>query len=80
MKAYITKYALTKGIIEVDGFVNNEDIFFPAYSNSGAQYFFKNEWTTTKRKALRIANTMRLAQIKSLQKEIERLKSLKFER
>ena len=76
MKAYITKYALTKGIIEIENpeFYENyivishiEPIINPV------------DWFRTKQEAIHRAEEMRVKKIASLRKQIAKLESMKFE-
>jgi hypothetical protein len=82
MKAYITKYALTSGIQEVD------DASEPEYESRMISVrslgVFANfhgegrEWHRTKESAVAKAEQMRLAKIVSLKKSIKKLESLNF--
>ena len=83
MKFYITKYALTKGIIEIDAenmrniqvkegrlyFFNRENIYY-AYS--------LGEWYMDKAYAVIDAESRKRKKITSLQKQIARLEQLTF--
>lgn len=75
MKAYVTKYALSNGIEEVNGEIY-DDIYFKV---EGFYILFKEgEWFETKEDAIKKAEEMRIKKIKSLEKQIERLKNKKF--
>lgn len=77
MKVWITKYALTTGIIETDAEVCSEDmiqIYKPFKS-----YFHKNEWFIKKEDAIKRANSMKDKKIQALNKQIIKLNSLTFE-
>lgn len=82
MKVYVTKYALTRGIYQVEGPVSKyfQDLFIPnnmAY-NASWRELHKDEWHTTKEAAVEKAKAMRDKKIVNLQKQIDRLKSLEF--
>ena len=70
MKVWITKYALTKGIIEADGELTssesvnilNRGLSLPTH------WFYKGDWHSDKQSAIKKAEEMR-------QKKIESLKS-----
>jgi len=79
MKVYITKYALSKGIQrhEVSDIKHGTDRVFIL----GAMYslwFFKPHWHTDKNTALQQAELMRLKKIASLERQIFKLRGLKF--
>jgi hypothetical protein len=85
--AWITKYALTKGIIkaEVEECENAAGEFrgMIALRRSGVswpQYFHgeSKEWHRTYEAALEKADEMRQAKIKSLQKQIAKLQGVEF--
>ena len=80
MKAWITKYALTEGIFEAEGEINYGTMF--RYKNNGWNVSAHGEgkdWHLTKEAAVARAEAMRLAKIKSLEKSIKKMQSLKFE-
>ena len=76
MKVYITKYALTRGILETDG-ATVEGIPSMAETNFG--YFHGDDWHETKEEAIKRAEEMRTKKIASLRKQIEKLEALKFD-
>jgi hypothetical protein len=84
--AWITKYALTKGIIESEveecGNVAGELGGMVALRRAGSldQYFHGEgkEWHRTYEAALKKADEMRQAKIKSLQKQIAKLQGVEF--
>ena len=80
MRIFITKYALTSGIEEIE--VNKEDIENDGYvlvkQDRLPTFFRKNEWAKTKEEALEIAEEMRKNKIASLKKQIEKLKKKKI--
>lgn len=77
MKVWITRFALTKGIIETDAEV--------CIAGGGSMiktvnlgYFHKSDWYKEKSQAICRAQLMREAKIKSLKKTIEKLYSMEF--
>ena len=77
--AYITKYALTKGIVrrEVhDCFDISLDMV--ADVGSGNVSYHGNDWYRTYDDALRQAESMRLKKISSLKKQIAKLEKMTF--
>ncbi len=84
MKVWITKYALTKGIMEEDAAEissNSPRICSVEYDHgnySTKGYYHGDDWHTTKDAALNRAEQMRLAKIASLKKSISNLEKLTF--
>jgi hypothetical protein len=82
MKAYITQYALTQGILEMEGEVCDGGKVFAASLDGGSivhSYFHRGHWHLTKKEAIYAAANMRGRKIASLKKQIQKLESLKFE-
>jgi hypothetical protein len=79
--AYVTKYALTDGIIKVYAehcvSVSDKMIAFPAGAHS-QNYIHGNDWHFTEGDALAKAEEMRQKKIASLKKQIARLEKLEF--
>lgn len=81
MKVWITKYALTDGIIEADanpvlcGSVCISDIISPVL----CRILNEGEWHSDKKQAIDKAEEMRQKKIASLKKQIEKLKEMRFE-
>lgn len=85
MKAFITKYALTRGIFEKDG----RDVgygtfridagFYSGHYSFAYFYYHKGEWFLTKEEAVIKAEEMRQKKIKTLEKQLSKLKTLKFD-
>lgn len=82
MKAYITKYALTRGIMEVEGeqsktnsscFICNDEII-----DHGGKYFYDNDWHLKLEVAQLTAYAIVKDKIASLEKQIEKLKNKTF--
>lgn len=78
MQVYITKYALTKGIEIVEAELSDRvsDNIFTIEKCS--RYFHKGDWCLTKEDAINKAEEMRANKIKSLEKQIEKLKNSNF--
>jgi len=85
-KIWVTKYALTTGIFEVEAEVEKREkrnegmAVVPNDFKSGTypRYFHGKEWHLTKESAMKQAEEMRTKKIASLQKQIGKLENLKF--
>lgn len=81
MKVWITKYALTSGILEKevkdfgDGSVKEIENSFPIYYHGEGK-----EWHRTKESAIAKAEEMRKKKIASLKKQIEKLEKMEFKK
>ena len=81
MKAFVTKYALTKGILEVEGEFKDEfDMLIVGRSSGWTQCFHKEgrDWHRTFEAAKERAEMMRVAKRESLRKSMARLNKLDF--
>lgn len=83
MKVYITKYALTKGIQEreVNAQVSISNPKALQIKNGFGLWFnsyYKPHWHLTRAEAQAQAEKMRLAKIKSLEKQLDKLRRLSF--
>ena len=67
--AYVTKYALTKGIIKIKGAVSQHGVFY--FSRWG--YAGKDDWFADENSARAKAEKMRTAKIASLEKQLNKL-------
>lgn len=77
--AYITKYALTKGVQEKPVEWSDDFPHMIADRATGyVDYIHKPYWYTSKESALKHAEELREKKIKSLEKQIAKLKKLKF--
>jgi hypothetical protein len=76
MKVYITKLALTKGIIEID-----DPEFYSNYVviDDLQPMINQVDWFYNKPAAIKRAEEMRVNKIASLKKQLAKLESLKFE-
>ena len=81
MKVWITKYALTSGIIETEAEECGDDMVRVHNSTFCDSYYHKEgrEWHRTKESAIAKAEEMRKKKIDSLQKQIKKLENMKFE-
>jgi len=83
MKFWISKYALTQGIYEVEAEKTTnhlgevETMIMHKVDGMLVMYHGK-EWHVTKEEAMRKAEEMRLKKIESLKKSIIKLEKLKF--
>ena len=78
---WVTKYALTKGIIEAEAIITSDDSVSIMDFNSelSMPWFYKGSWHRTKEDAVKRAEEMRKKKIESLKKQIEKLEKLKFD-
>lgn len=79
VEAWITKYALTSGIIHVNGEVNDGTLVW--YGESGLMNFAHGEgreWHRSLDAALGRSEEMRLLRIESLRKSIRKVEKVKF--
>lgn len=83
MKFFITKYAMTKGIIEADGerctSSGSPDMIAVGPKNILRQYYHREDWHRTRESAVKRANEMRSAKLKSIDKQRKRIAALTFE-
>ena len=79
VKVWITKFALTQGILERDVEVTSEHPRMAVYHRGyDMDCFHKPFWHETLSEAVDHAEKLRENKIKSLQKQIQKLKDLKF--
>ena len=78
MKVFITRYALTKGIIETDDAEGCFDISPEMISSKKYGCFHGDDWHKTKEEAIAFAEKMRVKKIESLKKQIAKMEKLKF--
>lgn len=80
MKVWITKYALTDGIIEAKG--EQDKLTYGFVVTDGV---FRNEWFnridcfTSRTSAIKKAEEMRQKKIEGLKKQIKKLEEMRFE-
>lgn len=78
MKVWITKYALTDGIIETEGETNILGNFLITKGTYRNMWFSYNNCFANKESAIQKAEEMRQKKIASLKKQIEKLEQMKF--
>ena len=79
MKVWIVKYALTKGLFEIEGKEFGVDGISQESTNWPTHYHGEGiEWCRTKEEAVQVAEKMRQKKIASLERQIEKLKKMKF--
>lgn len=80
MKVWITRYALTDGIIEAEGEPYGLE-WVSASWDGGYRCgdFEQGEWFDTKERAIQKAEEMRQKKIESLKKQIKKLEEMRFE-
>ena len=81
MEVYITKYALTRGILKKEGVIDEERNFVrvnnSGFSGRDIHYLGKTAFTS-KEEAIANAEQMRQRKIHSLSKQIEKLEQFRF--
>lgn len=79
MRVWITKYALTDGILEADAFEETAGMVVDR-STMHAQFYHGEgrEWHRTLKGAQAQAEKMRLNKIKSLKKSLDKFEALRF--
>jgi len=82
---WVTKYALTSGIVEYDAQTSHQPnmVVVPAHDDDKGhalltQYFHTPDWHTTREAAVARAEEMRAAKLKSLTAQIAKLSKLTF--
>lgn len=82
MKVWITKYALSSGIFQIEGEISatNQDAIKVQRAGRYPELFWKEgkDWHKTEESAKEHCRLMREAKISSLNKQIQKLKNLKF--
>jgi len=77
---YVTKYALTTGIFTAQGEQSSDDSFFFKSEGSGFTNFARgNDVHLTEEAALARAEEMRIAKLKTLDKQMKKVSAMKFE-
>jgi len=81
INVWLTKYALTTGILKVKADFDAEQPSTVAYKfsqNSFTAYAHGNEWHRTEQEAFDRAEEMRIAKLKSLDKQAKKIAAMKF--
>lgn len=79
MKVWITRYALTAGILEVDAKISEGMASFKRTPDSYIEYVHGKDWHETKDQALMRAGEMKIAKLQSLEKQIKKVSKITFE-
>lgn len=81
MRVFISKYALSSGIFSAEAeFLENKDsVKFRRDSASFMEFAHKNEWHSCADKAIERAEEMRIAKLKSLDKQAKKVSAMVFE-
>lgn len=74
---YITKYALTSGLVLMRGQITPHGVF--VHAGTGNLYG-KTDWCLTRKEAQERAEKMRMTRILNLQQQISRLRGLDYSR
>lgn len=77
MKVYITKYALTRGIIEADARLCEAGGGSMVMVRPG-EYYHNDNWHQTRAEAEAVAESMRVAKLEALQKQVAKLTKKTF--
>jgi hypothetical protein len=82
MKVYITKYALTRGILEREGVIDEEDGYVRVenggWGGSSDLFYLDKNAFTSKEEAIAKAEELRLKKIENLKKQIKKLEQFRF--
>lgn len=81
MKAYVTSYALTLGILEVEARTLDNCNTMIEYSHRPfyVQYAHAGEWFTSRDEAIADAESQRTKKIASLRRQLAELEGLRFD-
>lgn len=80
MKIWITKYALTKGILEKEAEVDDSKRMARVVSGLGwTEYYHRDDWHKTQEAAKAQAEVMRKKKIVSLAGQMAKLQALRFD-
>lgn len=80
MKIWITKYALTRGIIEAEIYMPSGEYITITRINGCLSTTLKpGEWFTSKEDAIKKAEEMRKIEIEKLTKKIKKLEKMRFQ-
>ncbi len=81
MKVYVTKYALSEGIREVECLRQDDNglvkVSWPG-AVGGWALFSKNDWAETKERAIAQADKKRSAKIASVKRQLAKLEAMTF--
>jgi hypothetical protein len=75
---YLTKYALTKGILEIQSDETTDENNLITYGNEWQYAHLKQDIFETKEEAIAKAELIRLDKIKKLEKKLSKLNKMSF--
>lgn len=83
MKLFVTTYALTAGIMEVEAEIASTSSSMIVWRNAGVRYDSHShgegkQWHRTREAAVVKANAMKVAKIASMKQSLKKLESLTF--
>lgn len=78
IKIWITKYALTQGIIEKDGIISSNPDVVSAKDGNCTSYYHKNEWFPSLKEAQNYAYEMKIKKLIQLDKKIKKVSAIVF--
>lgn len=80
MKIFISKYALSRGVFEVEADVDGNGFAVVRKPGSFSEYYHGEgrDWCRTREQAFQVAEAMRVKKIASLKQQISKLKMLTF--
>ncbi len=78
MRAWVTKYALTAGILEVDAERCTDRMISVDAPGNYTSCYHGDDWHDTREAAVARAEEMRKKKIASLKKQLAKLEALKF--
>lgn len=76
---YITKYALTTGIIKAEGRISDDMVVYTPKGGGFRQYAHGKDFHFTEEDARSRAEEMRIAKLKSLDRQAKKVSAMKFE-
>lgn len=79
MKRFVTKYALKRGIEELEGELCEGGSLFRTGKPGWSEYFHEKEHHDRREEAVLVAEQMRAKKIASLEKQLAKLRKLTFE-
>lgn len=82
MKVWITRYALTSGIFEVEATLSDRSPSMVTYRRSPdslLEFAHGNDWHVMRETAVARAEEMKIAKLQSLEKQIRKVSKITFE-
>lgn len=80
MKAFVTKYALTKGIIEFEGEIKSDGKIFSGKRPNGKhyEYFHGKDFHLDIESAIKDCERRKVQKLESIKKQIVKIEKIKF--